>query len=162
LNFRRVRRDATEHGGPEALRRAPVAELLNAWFEDAAGEKVVAATQGEPCWIRLDVRFHTDTEDPVFSIALKNDLGHTSFAASSQLRHGSTGRFVAGGQALVGIRFQNWLGPGRYRLTASITRAGVGADAYDLREDISSIIVTATGAAGGAADLPHSFEIELR
>ena len=33
LNFRRVREEAREQGGPDALRRAPVAELLGAWFE---------------------------------------------------------------------------------------------------------------------------------
>jgi ABC-type polysaccharide/polyol phosphate transport system ATPase subunit len=160
LNFRRVRRDAREHGGPEVLQRSPVAELLNAWFEDPAGEKIVTAAQGEPCCIRMDVRFHADTEEPVFSVALTNELGHTSFAASSQLRHGTTGRFAAGDHAVVRIRFENWLGPGRYRLTASITRSGLGVDAFDLREDISSIIVHASQAGGGAADLPHSFEIE--
>jgi len=160
LNFRSVRKAAREHGGPEVLRRAPVAELLNAWFEDSAGEKIVAAAQGEPCFVRMDVRFHAHAEDPVFSLALKNDLGHTAFAASSQLRYGPSGSFRAGDQAAVRIQFENWLGPGRYRLTASITRAGLGVDAYDLREDIISIIVHASKAGGGAADLPHSFEIE--
>jgi ABC-type polysaccharide/polyol phosphate transport system ATPase subunit len=160
LNFRSVRKAAREHGGPEALRRAPVAELLNAWFEDSTGEKIVSAAQGELCFVRMDVRFHADTQDPLFSLALKNDLGHTSFAASSQLRYGPSGSFRAGDQAAVRIQFENWLGPGRYRLTASITRSGLGADAYDLREDISSIIVHASQPGGGAADLPHSFEIE--
>jgi ABC-type polysaccharide/polyol phosphate transport system ATPase subunit len=160
LNFRRVRREAIEHGGPEVFRRAPVAELLNASFESPAGDKIVSAAQGEPCCVRMDVRFHADAEDPLFAIALRNDLGHTSFAANTQLEHGPTGRFVAGENAVVRIRFENLLAPGRYRLMASINRNGPGADSYDTREDISSIIVHASKAGGGAVDLRHSFEIE--
>ncbi len=160
LNFRRVRDEARTQGGPQALRRAPVAELLNAWFESPDGEKLVTAAQGSDCWVRMDVRFHADAENPLFAIALRNDLGHTSFAASTQLEYGETGRFVAGQQAVVRVRFENWLAPGRYRLTASISRDGTAADTYDLREDISSLIVHAARSSGGAVDLPHNFKID--
>jgi ABC-type polysaccharide/polyol phosphate transport system ATPase subunit len=160
LNFRRVRKEALEEGGPETLRRAPVAELLNAWFESPAGEPIIQSAQGEPCCVRMDVRFHQPASNPLFAIALRNDLGHTSFATSTQLGHGPTGEFAAGETASVRIRFENWLSPGRYRLSASVSRDGIGADAYDLREDISSLIVHAALSGGGAVDLPHRFEIE--
>ncbi len=77
LNFRRVRVEAAEQGGPEVLRRAPVAELLGAWFESPDGEQLFEVAHGEDCRVRMEVRFHTDTEDPMFAIALRNDLGHT-------------------------------------------------------------------------------------
>jgi ABC-type polysaccharide/polyol phosphate transport system ATPase subunit len=160
LNFRRVRRDAAAHGGPEVLRRAPVAELLGSWFESPEGEKLATMAQGDPCVIRLEVRFHALARDPMFAVALRNDLGQTSFASSTQLRYGSTGEFAAGDQVTIKILFDNWLAPGRYRLTASVTRDGTGADAYDLREDITSLIVHAALTGGGSVDLPHSFTIE--
>ena len=159
VNFRGVRQEAKEHGGPETLRRPTVAELLTARFEGPDGQELFSTAQGGEVCVRLDLRFHAAVVDPVFAIVLRNDLGHTSFATSTQLDHGATGSFGAGELATVRMRFQNWLGPGRYRLTASVTRDGTGADAYDLREDISSIIVYATHAGGGAADLPHAFEI---
>ncbi len=160
LNFRRVRQEASEVGGPATLRRAPTAELLSASFETTEGQKLVSTEQGGECCVRLEVRFHAQVTDPVFAIAMRNDLGQTSFATSTQLEHSSTGRFRAGEEAAVLVRFTNWLAPGRYRLTASITREGIGADAYDLREDISSIIVHGTSAGGGAVDLPHRFAIK--
>ena len=159
LNFERIRREAKDFGGPETLLQAPVAELLGARFELANGEIQHAVPQGEPCCVQLDVRFHADTEDPIFAIALLNELGHTSFAASTQLSHGSTGRFRAGEIAAIRFRFENWLAPGRYGLFASVARDGARVDAYDARQDISSIIVHATHSGGGAADLPHSVEI---
>jgi ABC-type polysaccharide/polyol phosphate transport system ATPase subunit len=160
LNFRRVRVEAAEQGGPEVLRRPPVAELLGAWFESLEGQQLFEVAHGEPCRIRMEVRFHTDTEDPMFAIALTNDLGHTVFATSTQISHGPTGRFRPGEVANIVVSFENWLSPGRYRLTASVTRDGTVADAYDLREDISSIVVHAGQSGGGAVDLPHSFAIE--
>jgi ABC-type polysaccharide/polyol phosphate transport system ATPase subunit len=162
LNFRRVREQARELGGPETLRRAPVAELLGAWFESAAGETIVQAAQGEECRVRMEVRFHQATANPLFAIALRDERGQTAFATSTQLSHGPTGEFAPGQLALVTVRFDNWLAPGRYQLMASVSRDGLGADAYDLREDISSLLVHSARSGGGAVDLPHSFEIERR
>ncbi len=162
LNFRRVREEAIEQGGPETLRRHPVAELLGAWFESADGERLVSTPHGQRCFIRMDVRFHADIEDPQFAIALHDDAGRTAFATSTQLAHGPTGAFRSGEQVTVRVAFENWLSAGRYRLTASVSRDGFGADAFDMRGDISSIIVHSGTAGGGAADLPHEFEIERR
>jgi ABC-type polysaccharide/polyol phosphate transport system ATPase subunit len=160
LNFRRVREEAVEQGGPEVLRRTPVAELRSAWFESLGGEKIVEAAQGGDCCVAMEVRFHQATANPIFAVALHNELGHTAFAASTQVGYGPTGEFAAGELAEVRLRFSNWLGPGRYRLTASVTRDGTGADAFDLREDVSSLIVHTASAGGGTVDLPHRFEIQ--
>lgn len=159
LNFRRIRDEAIENDGPEVLRRPPVAELLSARFQNLAGETIVAALQGEPCDIVLEVRFHQSTHDPMFSISLFDDLGHHAFATSTGLGHGPTGLFLAGQIATVRLRFENWLAPGRYRLTAAITREGIGADAFDLRENMASLLIHATQAGGGTVDLPHTFTI---
>ncbi len=161
LNFRTVRSEARELGGPETLKRAPVAEIVDAWFESADREHIFEAAQGSPCYVAFEVRFHQSTSDPLFSIALRNELGQTSFATGTHLTHGPTGEFAAGAAAEVRVRFENWLSPGRYRLTVSVTRNGVGADAYDMREDIASLVVHGGHSGGGAVDLPHEFEIDV-
>ena len=48
----------------------------------------------------------------------------------------------------------------RYTLTPSIARAGMGADAIDLRADLASIVVHGGHFTTGVVDLPHEFEIE--
>ena len=159
LNFRHVRQEAVDQGGPETLRRAPVAELLSAGFRSETGDPVAAMQQGEPCRIRLEARFHEAAENPIFAVALRNDRGEAAFATSTELRAISTGRFSAGEVAVVEISFDNWLAPGRYNLEASVTPDGLGANAYDLREAMSSLLVHATRSGGGAVDLPHNFEI---
>jgi ABC-type polysaccharide/polyol phosphate transport system ATPase subunit len=159
VNFRRMRQDAIELGGPDTLRAAPVAEILSARFELDDGQPQLEAPQGRPCRARFDVHFHADAVNPSFAVALHDDRGRTAFAASTQLTHGPTGRFAAGETAVVRVTFDNWLAPGRYRLLASVAREGAQVDAYDARQDISSIIVHASRPAGGAADLPHTFQI---
>ena len=160
LNFQRMQRDEMESEGSEGFLRAPVAEIVSASFESPAGDKLVSAPQGEPLCVRLEVRFHSYVEDPLFAVALHNEHGHVSFATSTQLEHGPTGTFRAGEVAVVRLQLENWLAPGRYRLAASVARDGTGADTYDTREGISSVIVYASKPGGGLVDLPHSFQIE--
>jgi ABC-type polysaccharide/polyol phosphate transport system ATPase subunit len=159
LNFKRVRQEARESGGPEILRRAPVAEVMNAVFEDASGDVAVTVQQGESCCIRMDVRFHADAENPIFAISLRNELGNVVFATSTYVDGALTGLFKTGETAVIRFRFENWLGPGRHRLVATVAREGMGADLFDLHAD-SSMIVLATRTGGGSADLPHTVEIE--
>jgi ABC-type polysaccharide/polyol phosphate transport system ATPase subunit len=159
INFRRMRQEARDRGGPETLRQPPVAELLSARFE-SDGEPLREIAQGNRCSARLEVRFHADAVNPIFAIALWNERGATAFAASTQLTHGPTGTFRAGETAVVWIDFDIWLAPGRYRLMASVARPGMHVEPWDARQDISSIIVHATIAGGGAVDLPHTFRIK--
>ena len=158
INFKRMRQEAQKGGGPETLRRAPVAELLSASFE-LDDQPIRDIPQGSPCTVRLDVHFHADAVDPIFAIALWDERGATVFAASTQLSAGPTGDFHAGETAVVRVDFDNWLAPGRYRLFASVARPGLKVDPWDARQDISSIVVHATRPAGGTVDLPHRFRI---
>ncbi|MGI8428680.1 MAG: ABC transporter ATP-binding protein [Solirubrobacteraceae bacterium] len=158
LNFARMRREAAESGGPDTLLEPPVAEVMSARFE-LDGEQQFEILQGAPCCVRFDVHFHADARDPIFAVVLGNERGVTAFAASTQFSHGPTGSFSAGEAAVIKLRFDNWLAPGRYRLMASVARPGAQVDPYDARADISSIIVHATHSGGGAVDLPHAFEI---
>ena len=159
LNFRRVRQEAQETGGPEALRRPPTAELVAAHFAAADGSPLVTTLQGDEVQIVLEARFHQTIEDPIFGINLRNELGHIVYATSTELLDVHPGHFSAGATVTVRIRFPNYLGAGRYHLTASISRDGVAADAYDMRPDIASLIVHAGRSGGGTVDLPTEFEI---
>jgi ABC-type polysaccharide/polyol phosphate transport system ATPase subunit len=161
INFHRIRREAAEFGGPAPMRDEMVAQVISAGFESEDGSSQFEIDQGEPCCARMEVHFHADAVDPIFAAVLQNDRGETAFAASTQLTHGPTGRFAAGSSVVVRLRFDNWLAPGRYRLMASVARPGTTVEPYDVRQDISSLLVRPTRPAGGAVDLPHSFEFEV-
>jgi ABC-type polysaccharide/polyol phosphate transport system ATPase subunit len=161
LNFRRVRRERAAEGAPAPEETPPVAEVLNAWFETVPGEIAVTVTQGEPCSVRMDVRFHEKVENPIFAVTLQKETGQIAFSTSSDLQRVVTGVFAAGSTASIRLRFENWLAPGRYRLFATVAREGFGADVFDAHIT-GSIMVLADRPGGGAADLPHTIEIERR
>jgi ABC-type polysaccharide/polyol phosphate transport system ATPase subunit len=136
------------------------AEITAAWFEDRAGERVQALGQGAPVRLAMEVRFREALEEPVFGFTLRHDAGQAAFATRTDMRQVPTGRFEAGDVAVVRVTLDNWLAPGRYRLTPSLARAGAGLEALDAREDLTMLTVHGTGNAGGLVDLPHEFEIE--
>ncbi len=159
MNFRRIRGEAKETGvGADVLRRRPVAEVTSAKFESASREPIVTTEQGTHLQARIEVRFHEPCENPIFAISLQNEAGTTAFATSTQLAKIDTGRYAAGDIATVRVPFENWLGPGRYRLIASVAHEGHELDLLDMHTE-STIIVFATQPGGGTVDLPHRFEL---
>jgi ABC-type polysaccharide/polyol phosphate transport system ATPase subunit len=160
LNFALVRQQDAEPGADPAL-QPKVAQVMNAWFESPRGHLTTSAAQGETCDVRIDVQFLEDVEDPIFSVSLQNEAGHYLFVASTDSSQVETGRFRAGSFADIRLSFENHLAPGRYRLFATVARAGLGADVLDAHIS-SSLIVIPVHPGGGMADLPHGFEIERR
>jgi ABC-type multidrug transport system ATPase subunit len=134
------------------------AEILDCWFEDAAGERVTAVAQGAPLAVSMDVRFHAEMTDPIFAISLRNQPRHTVFATSTRWTNEHTGRFAAGDEVRVRVAFENWLAPSRYDATPAVARAGA-EDAVDLREDLATLMVHGTRHTGGIADVPHTIEV---
>ena len=159
LNFERTVAGVPSEGAPAHLHDGHVAEVVNAWFESAQGEVIVTTSQGERCYVRMDVRFLAAVDDPIFSITLENETGNVAFATNTNVHDTATGHFDPGSTAAIRLGFENWLAPGRYRLIATVARAGFGADAYDIHTT-ASVIVVADRPGGGMADLPNSLEIE--
>jgi ABC-type polysaccharide/polyol phosphate transport system ATPase subunit len=159
INFTSLRRDAASSEAviPEAPEQHE-AEVLNAWFESPDGGIALTAKQGESCTVRVDVRFHAPVETPIFSIALQNESSQTVFATNTDAQRVPTGRFEPGAETSVRIRFDNRLAPGRYRLFATVARAGLGADVFDAHVS-NSIVVLADRPGGGIADLEHTIEL---
>ena len=162
LNFRHLGKPpeaADSEPPPEPLPETPIAEVVNAWFESSDDEVIFTANQGDHCSVRMNVDFHAELEHPIFAIALQSEAGHTSFATNTDVQRIDTGQFKSGSTAAIRLRFDNWLAPGRYKLFASVCRAGPGAaDVLDLHMT-STILILAERAGGGMTDLPHSFEL---
>ena len=160
LNFSKVRAErssASQPGTP--IEEQQAAEILNAWFEGPDGETALAVVQGEPCTVRIDVRFHEPIDEPIFSITLQNETSQNVFATNTDAQHIETGRFQAASTGRVRVTIDNRLAPGRYRLLATVARRGLGADVLDAHIT-GSIIILADKPGGGLADLQHTFEIE--
>lgn len=138
------------------------AEILHAWFENEQGEVVVDMPHGGVGRVCVEARFHERIVDPIFGVTMKNDAGATIFAMTSDITHGPTGRFEPGDEVTVKMTFHNWLMASTYKVTPSIARAGLGADAIDMRADLATLIVHGGYYTGGVTNLPHEFEVIRR
>jgi ABC-type polysaccharide/polyol phosphate transport system ATPase subunit len=157
LNFGRLVHE--EADGEQRYGDHGPAEITAAWCENAAGEKVAAIGQGEEVRVCIEVSFREALENPIFGCAVRNEARHTIHAFSSTWEHGPTGSFEAGTTAVVRIGFENRLGPSRYTISPSVARAGGGASALDLREDLTSLVVHANVITGAVVDPPHEFTV---
>lgn len=155
LNFGRLVHETVEESrtGDQGA-----AEIVEAWFE-SGGERVQALAQGEQLELAMTVRFHAAITDPIFAFTLRNEMGHTVFVTSSMLRELQTGEFTAGETVTVKVGLEHRFAPSLYKLTPSVARSGGGADALDLREDLTQVMLHATKASGGLIDPEHSFEV---
>jgi ABC-type polysaccharide/polyol phosphate transport system ATPase subunit len=135
------------------------AEIVSAWFENAAGERIASVAHGETCVACAEIKFNSTLKDPIFGMTLRNDAGATIFATSTDLCGIPTGPFERGQSIVVRLRFENWLTTARYMLTPSVARGGTGADVLDAREDIATLLVHGWHFTGGVTNLPHEFEL---
>jgi ABC-2 type transport system ATP-binding protein len=162
LNFGRTVHGRAPETALDADERQRDAAIVDAWFENAAGERIPAIACGEPCRACVEAHFNTALVDPIFGMTIRNDVGATIFATTTDLEFGPTGSFAAGQTVVIRLEFANWMCPSRYNLTPSIARHGMGADAIDIREDITSLVVHSGHFTGGVVNLPHTFELLRR
>jgi ABC-type sulfate/molybdate transport systems ATPase subunit len=135
-----------------------IAEIVDCWWEDAAGTRVTSARQGDALSVAMEVRFHAAVQDPVFGVSIRNLPRHTVFATSTSWETPQTGLFAAGERAVVRIAFDNWLAPSRYDATPSVATAGQ-TETLDMREDLASLQLEGELLSGGIADVPHTIEL---
>jgi ABC-type polysaccharide/polyol phosphate transport system ATPase subunit len=117
------------------------AEILEAWVEDGSGAHLEVAPTGSPTAICFRVRFHRDVQDPVFGVGLDDSQGNGLFAATNAF-DGPSGFYAAGSEHIVHVSFQNFLGPERYAVSASVAPDGNGLRFHDKRDRIARFAVT--------------------
>jgi ABC-type polysaccharide/polyol phosphate transport system ATPase subunit len=161
INFGRTAHASVTAGGAAGARAGDRAdaEIVDAWFENRDGERVLTLAQGERCRARFEVALHAPLEDPVFAVTLRNEAHHTILVLRTDHFHGPSGSFAAGERVVVTFQFDNWLAASRYTLTPSVARAG-GMDALDLRENLASLMTHGIHVSGGVVDVPHQVAIE--
>jgi ABC-type polysaccharide/polyol phosphate transport system ATPase subunit len=159
LNFGRLVHDTVEEGPRYGDHAA--AEIVQCWVENDQRQRVADIAQGERLVLALALNFHTRIEDPIFGFAMRNAMGHTVFATTSEWQEQPVGSFEGGTGVIVRVALDAYFAAGLYNITPSIARSGSGANAIDLREDLASFYIHATRETGGVVDLPSELTIEV-
>jgi ABC-type polysaccharide/polyol phosphate transport system ATPase subunit len=138
------------------------AEIVDAWFADAKGERKMGLPQGAPCSFHALVEIHRRLEDPAFGVALLDDQKRPVFATDSRVSNARSGHFEPGERVEMVVEFENYFTPGRYYASPRVAHSGPGSDLADLREGLVSMVVSGGSPGGGLVDLPHDISIERR
>jgi ABC-type polysaccharide/polyol phosphate transport system ATPase subunit len=149
------------HEAPAAEQAASGTSIAEAWFENAAGEKVTSVSQEESLSMCFEARFGEDVAEPVFAATLRTELGHTIMVARSDHHGHPIGSFKAGETAVARFDIPSWLTPSRYLLTPSLASEGTGEKALALVEDMASVVIHGSSS-GGILELPVDVRIERR
>jgi ABC-type polysaccharide/polyol phosphate transport system ATPase subunit len=135
------------------------AEIVDAWFEDDAGERQTALHQGRSCTFRARVVFRQAARNPAFAVVFESEAGHPLFATSTDWVGNETGLYEPGDEAVFSVSFENDFAPARMFASPWVVRRG-SKDLLDRRPRMASIVVTGTRVSGGLVDLPHDVSLE--
>jgi ABC-type polysaccharide/polyol phosphate transport system ATPase subunit len=161
LNFSVGARDAAAHAAGEGDRSGDGrAEIVEAWFESAEGERVSVLPMGGRCAFAARVRFTAAVDDPLFGVVLQNDHRDVILAASNLWTEPHSGRFAPGEEVLYRIAFDNRLVPGRYHATPAVARQGIGIAWLDRRERMTSLLVSGAAQTDAVVDLPYEISFQ--
>ena len=161
LNFGRLVHEAPTGDERGAGAGSHAAQITDAWFEHT-GERTRHVAQGERVAAAVAVRFDALVEHPIVGVTLRNEMGHTYFVATTEWQGADVGVRSPRDEIVVRFFFDTPFATSQYLLTPSIARAGPGADAIDVREDMTALYVHATQFTGGLVELPYEVEVEER
>ncbi|MBX5468845.1 MAG: ABC transporter ATP-binding protein [Thermoleophilaceae bacterium] len=137
-----------------------LAEIVEAWFEDADGAPQTALPQGGRCTYKMRVRFHEAVDGADLAVLFEDDRRHPLFATSTS-DNGKERGYDAGQDVVFAVRFDNVFAPGRLYASPWVVRSG-GTDLLDRRPRMISAVVTGTRSTGALVDLPHEVLVETR
>lgn len=106
------------------------ARVLDAWLEDARGERIQNVEQHQPFCLNCLIEARRALETPVFSFQFLNDEGVelTGFTTYLDLPEGRPDRLEAGQQVLISGEIENPFLPGRYHVGAWVVRNRTAGD----------------------------------
>jgi ABC-type polysaccharide/polyol phosphate transport system ATPase subunit len=95
------------------------AEVLSVELLDAGGQRIDLIETGEAVTVRMRVRFSSDLEDPVFGFLIRNRHGIHLYGTNTNLQGLNFGNVRRGEIFEVTFRFDCWLAPEFYSITAA-------------------------------------------
>ncbi|OPZ85188.1 MAG: Teichoic acids export ATP-binding protein TagH [bacterium ADurb.Bin429] len=126
-------------------------EIVSVELLNARGEPCRSVTGGEPMTVRVRSRFHKDKDNPMVGILVRTRIGMEVFGTNTALERVDLGSFRAGDELEVDFRFECWLTPQEYTLTAAMQNAD--GSSHDWLDDVIAFEVVDSRAAAGVANL---------
>jgi len=135
------------------------ARLLDAWIEDAAGERASGIEQGEEIRLHAEIELIRDTLGASVGLIVANADGVAMFQLGTPLggKTGS-GRLEAGERVKVGATLANPLAPGRYYVHCTVQRDQSGSEVDLFVHGAVDFVVFGPEHQSGILALEHKIE----
>ena len=134
------------------------ARIVDAWFEDAEGQRADVLVTGDRCTYAARVRFEREVTDPLFGVNVHNVDGDRLLTANNQLEPAS-GTFGPGDEVEFRIAFQNVWAPGRYLASPAVAHSGGGLDWIDRCVNLHDVTVISTVSTDSLIAPPYEFAL---
>ncbi len=124
LVLERQRREVPAGNGtaglPHSFRHGEgTSEIFEVELLDRSGERVRSVVSGEPVTVRVRSRFHAAKRDPMVGILIRNRIGMEVYGTNTRLEGVELGCFEPGDELTTEFRFDCWLTPQEFTLTAA-------------------------------------------
>jgi len=162
LNFQPGAAHGLEGGGKPTPVATEGARLLDAWIEDASGERATGVEHGEEIRLRAEFELTTDTlgVSASFTIANPDGVGMFQLGAPLEAADGSA-RLHAGDRAKVSARLENPLAPDRYYVHCGMQQDQGEGDVDLFVKDAIDFVVFGGEHSGGVLALKHEIEAKV-
>ena len=161
VNFARAHSspDPDPSGGVWDVHVRPV----DAWLENAAGERLENVEQGEPIGLRIVLEARRDLESPVFGIHFVDAAGSTIFGfnRSPAFDGGRPTVVPTGGRVTIGGTVENRLMPGRYFVECYVARSREQGDYAMHLLRLLDFVVYGTPSGKGSVRVDADVEAEV-
>jgi ABC-type polysaccharide/polyol phosphate transport system ATPase subunit len=134
------------------------AEILEAWFENEEGERVLVINQSELATFKFKAVFHREMEGPILGFNIRDE--HQNIVLNwNNLWGGKEAGVVRAGETRTFLTtFPNWLGAGFYYATPLVAHPD-GQRWADLRDRFVRFEVVAPLPSGALVDLPQETQV---
>lgn len=118
---------------------------------DDLGECCMVVRSGQEITVRVVAQFREPRRNPMAGILIRTRIGIEVFGTNTKIEQVCMGDFEAGDELAVEFRFQCWLTPQQYTLTAAL-QDGDGSS-FDWLDDVVAFEVVSERQAAGVANL---------
>jgi hypothetical protein len=134
------------------------ARIVDAWFEDADGDRADVLLTGERCAYAARVRFAEEVTDPLFGVNVFNVDGDNLLTANNVLEP-PAGTFHPGDEVVFRIAFDNVWAPGRYLASPAVAPSGGGLKWIDRCVNLHDVTVISTTPTDSLIAPPYDFSL---
>jgi lipopolysaccharide transport system ATP-binding protein len=118
---------------------------------DHSGRSCKIVRSGEEITVRLLATFREHRSDPMAGILIRTRIGLDVFGTNTKIERICMGDFKAGDELIVEFRFECWLTPQEYTLTAALQDSE--GSSFDWLDDVLAFEVVSERQAAGVANL---------